>query len=539
MNGGPGRSTGPAAPQPGPLPDGASGAAAASAPASAPHHDPLPPAEGEAAAGAQRRKYFHQQRQVLLAAGLGFTLLTKALAPRPLAWGWVALFTAWLAYSFLFAAFERRWPEGPASRRALAAYFIGEAVLAAAGLRWLGGGGGLSVLLFAFIVVYAQLELPRRLGYGATAFAALAWIAAAGPGAAWRGGSGTAHWAWLAGGAAGIAFCGYFSAEFARVLTGVARALGAANHDLRLAAKELRQHRHHLEELVAQRTAELAAAGDELRRANAELRRLNQAKSLFLANVSHELRTPLTSIRSFSELLLTYPDEALETRTEFLEIIKSETLRLTRLINDVLDWSRIEAGQMTWREEPVDLAGVARSAAAAVRGWAEAKGLALRVVLSGEEAAGGTAGNGPAAAAATALPAVRGDGDRFTQVAANLLSNAIKFTAQGAIEIGVRATAGGPEAPAPEVWLHVRDTGPGIAPEDLPRIFESFQQGGHPLTGKPPGAGLGLAICREIVGHYGGRIWAENQAGGGCAFYCAFPAADETPDGGTAAPSSA
>lgn len=492
---------------------------ASSAASSAPLHDPLPPSKGEPAASAQRRRYFHQQRQLILALVLGVALVAQALAGRPWTWGWGVLFGGWLAYSFVFAPLVRRWPAGGPGAWAVAAYFLGEVALVAAGVRWLGTGGGLAALMFAFIAVYAALELPRRLGFVMTALGVSGWMAAASPSALARGNARPESWSFLAGGAAGIALFGYFSSEFARVLSGVAGALGAANRDLRVAAKELRQHRHHLEELVALRTAELAAAGDELRRANAELRRLNQAKSLFLANVSHELRTPLTSIRSFSELLLTYPDEAIETRTEFLEIIKSETLRLTRLINDVLDWSRIEAGQMSWRREPVDLAAVVRSAAAAARGWAEAKGLALCLSLPATRAAQ------ECATAPEPLPPVWGDPDRFTQIAANLLNNAIKFTPAGKIEIGARATPGPVPASAPEVWLWVRDTGPGVAPADLPRIFESFQQGGDPLTGKPAGAGLGLAISREITVHYGGRIWVENLPEGGCTFYCAFPVA--------------
>ncbi|MGH9490338.1 MAG: sensor histidine kinase [Terriglobales bacterium] len=474
-------------------------------------HDPLPPAAGEAAASAERRRYFHLQRQILLLLGLGCALAAKAAEPHAAGWGWTILAAVWLGYSCLFALAQRWWPRGTPADRAVAAYYAGELVLLTVALRHL-GGSGLTVLLFGFVVVYAQLGLPRRPGYALTAAAAAGWVLAAWHAAA-RAGHAGGHamgWEWLAAGAGAVVFCGYFSAEFARVLTGVGRALGAANRDLRAAARELRQHRHHLEELVAQRTAELAAAGDELRRANEDLRRLNQAKSHFLANVSHELRTPLTSIRSFSELLLAYPDEAPETRQEFLKVIKSETLRLTRLINDVLDWSSIEAGQMTWREQPVNLAAAARTAAAGVRGWAEAKGLKLRVVTEPEGGPPGTV--------------LRGDFDRLVQVAANLLSNAIKFTPAGEIEIGVRTTA--PRAgAAAEIWMYVRDTGPGIAPEDLPAIFESFRQGGHPLTGKPQGTGLGLAICREIVGHYRGRIWAENDPGGGCTFYCVFPAA--------------
>lgn len=298
----------------------------------------------------------------------------------------------------------------------------------------------------------------------------------------------------------GYGLMGALISQFSRMLYGHAQALQAANHKLAAASLELRQHRDHLEERVRQRTSELEHATDELRRANQELRALNQLKSNFLANVSHELRTPLTSIRSFSEILLDYPDEDVFTRCEFLEIIKSETERLTRLINDVLDLAKIEAGKMDWHPQVVNAHGLAREALSVIQVVAGHRGLRLvNSVPPGIE--------------------VRADPDRLRQVLTNLLSNALKFTPEGVIEVGARPAL--PESG--EQVLFVADTGVGVPEPDLERIFEKFHQHGNGLSDKPAGTGLGLSICREILAHLGGRIWAERHPRQGSVFYFTLP----------------
>ncbi|MEW6440472.1 MAG: ATP-binding protein [bacterium] len=237
------------------------------------------------------------------------------------------------------------------------------------------------------------------------------------------------------------------------------------------------------------------------------LAEIDQTKDAFLSSVSHELRTPLSSIRSFSELLLQYPDENEETRREFIGIIHQESERLTRLVNDLLDLSKIESGKQHWRDEKVDIRAVLAAAQQNLSVLALEKNLSVQVD-AGEH-----------------LPALFADRDRIYQVVSNLYTNAVKFTPQGgSIRLSASLTAGaGPGGAATMLLVRVCDTGCGIPEKDLLRIFEKFQQGGDGLRDKPRGTGLGLAICREIVQHYGGRIWAENNPGGGCCFFFTLP----------------
>jgi len=232
---------------------------------------------------------------------------------------------------------------------------------------------------------------------------------------------------------------------------------------------------------LRERTNELRRKANELLKSNEELERANRVKSEFLSNVSHELRTPLTSIRSFSEILLTYEEEDQETQREFIQIINDESERLTRLINDVLDISKIEAGKMDWHIEALDIAEVIDSAANAMRGMAENAGLNLNTQVR------------------TELPFIQGDRDRLMQVLTNLLNNAVKFTENGYITVGAEQEEG-------EVRVFVSDTGVGIAEEYKKRVFEKFVQVGDTLTDKPEGTGLGLPICKEIVDYHEGKI---------------------------------
>jgi signal transduction histidine kinase len=248
----------------------------------------------------------------------------------------------------------------------------------------------------------------------------------------------------------------------------------------------------------------LAGRGDDLRRAYAdlaaaheELVHVDETKTTFLANVSHEIRTPLTSIRSFSELLLTY-EEIGEIQREFLTIINSESERLTRMVNDMLEITKMEAGTVDWRMERFDLGELLREAARSQAPLAEAKN--LRFVLDLQEP----------------LPAIYADRDRLLQVITNLSGNALKFTSSGSITLCGRAADG-------QLEIAVSDTGIGIAPEDRERIFEKFQQIGSHLTEKPRGTGLGLSISREIVEHHDGRIWVESTPGEGSTFAFTLP----------------
>jgi signal transduction histidine kinase len=252
--------------------------------------------------------------------------------------------------------------------------------------------------------------------------------------------------------------------------------------------------------------AALQASNDELRRAygdlanaHQELLQIDDVKSGFIANVSHELRTPLTSVLAYSELLLTYDPEP-EQQREFVEIIHSESERLTRLIEEVLDISKIESGEVMLQKAPVDIRTVIEASARAYRPMIEARGLAFEVDVPAR------------------LPWVEGDFDRLRQIVGNLLGNALKFTSDGRIRLAAEALDG-------EVLLCVCDTGGGIAPEHHGRIFDKFQQLGDVLTQKPSGTGLGLAICRQLVQVHGGRIWVESDLGEGSTFKVVLPAA--------------
>ncbi|WP_431858378.1 ATP-binding protein [Azospirillum sp.] len=247
------------------------------------------------------------------------------------------------------------------------------------------------------------------------------------------------------------------------------------------------------------KTAELERASDALRAANERLKELDRLKDEFLSTVTHELRTPLTSIRALSEILLDDPDTAAETRQEFLSVIVKESERLTRLINQVLDMAKIEAGEVDWNIGPVDLRAVAEHAVDTTSQLFRDKDVDLAVEL-------------PAG-----LPHVRGDDDRLVQVVVNLLSNAAKFTPPGGhVRLRAYTTPDGAR-------LDVSDDGPGIAPEHQAIVFDRFRQVGDTMTDKPQGTGLGLAICKRIVEHLDGRLWVESAPGRGATFSVLIP----------------
>lgn len=248
---------------------------------------------------------------------------------------------------------------------------------------------------------------------------------------------------------------------------------------------------------LAQRSSDLQRTYADLARAHEELLRVDEMKTNFLANVSHEIRTPLSSIRSFSEILLTYGGEE-EVEREFLTIINSESERLTRLLNDVLDITKIESGRMDWHLDAIDLGALLDETARTYDVPIAQAGLEFRREID------------------ATLLSVSGDRDRLQQVVGNLLNNAVKFTRQGSITL--RAGQVGDE-----IHVAVIDTGVGIAAVDQERIFEKFRQVGEVMTDKPKGTGLGLSICREIMEHHGGRIWVESEKGRGSTFTFSLP----------------
>jgi signal transduction histidine kinase len=248
------------------------------------------------------------------------------------------------------------------------------------------------------------------------------------------------------------------------------------------------------------KSRELEAATAELRAANLRLQELDRMKDDFMSTVTHELKTPLTSIRSFSEILIEHPELDAAERSRFLSIVVKETQRLSRLITQVLDLSKIEAGNADWRAVEVDVARVVREAVEATSELFRERGVAIAV-----GAAGG-------------IPAVRADPDRLMQVMLNLLSNAVKYCSPGEGRVEVRLSA-----TADAVRVDVRDNGPGIALADHERIFERFRRVADPAGRLPPGSGLGLPISRRIVEHFGGRLWVESEPGRGASFSFVLP----------------
>ena len=252
---------------------------------------------------------------------------------------------------------------------------------------------------------------------------------------------------------------------------------------------------------LEQKSEALEAATRELRAANERLRELDRLKDEFLSTVTHELRTPLTSIRSFTEILHDDPEMPAEQRQEFLEIVIGESERLTRLINDMLDLAKMEAGKLDWYMADIDSGAVIEQAVAATRTlFGEDEAVELKVELPAR------------------LPAVRADRDRLTQVIVNLMSNAAKFCDREHGQVTITAAA------EPEhLRVSVTDNGSGVRPEYQSLIFEKFQQASDTLTDKPQGTGLGLPICREIVEYFGGRIWVESRPGEGSTFSFTVP----------------
>jgi signal transduction histidine kinase/HAMP domain-containing protein len=226
-------------------------------------------------------------------------------------------------------------------------------------------------------------------------------------------------------------------------------------------------------------------------------------KSQFLANMSHELRTPLNAILGYTELMLDniYGDMAQRMRG-VLERVQTNGKHLLGLINDVLDLSKIEAGQLTLSLEDYSIGDVVQNVVTVVEPLATEKSLALKIELPND------------------LPTAHGDQRRLTQVLLNLVGNAIKFTDSGEIAIKVAAGNGA-------YTLSVCDTGPGIDPADQGKIFEEFQQADSSSTKAKSGTGLGLSISRRIVAMHGGRIWVKSAPGRGSTFFVKVPVSVE------------
>lgn len=258
---------------------------------------------------------------------------------------------------------------------------------------------------------------------------------------------------------------------------------------------------------------ELRLRLDHLRTTQAQLIQSEQMKTDFISTVSHELRTPLTSVLGFAKLIQKKLEETVlpavcfdmkkTERTvgqvrENLHIILSEGERLTSLINDLLDITKIEAGKIEWNLQPTAVSEIIERAIAATSVLAQNNGLEIICDIEPD------------------LPDVIVDCDRMMQVLINLLSNAIKFTDFGSVTCRAHRQNN-------EITICVIDTGIGIAAADLEIVFEKFKQIGEVITDKPKGTGLGLPICKHIVEAHSGRIWAESELGQGSAFSVSLP----------------
>jgi signal transduction histidine kinase len=237
----------------------------------------------------------------------------------------------------------------------------------------------------------------------------------------------------------------------------------------------------------------------EIEEKSKELAEASQHKSQFLANMSHELRTPLNAILGYTELMADgIYGELPEKTMGVLKRLESNGRHLLGLINDVLDLSKIEAGQLALELTDYSLEDIAQTVRSTLEPLAADKKLAFKVEV------------------APKLPPGHGDGRRLTQVVINLVGNAIKFTDAGEVVITAGATGG-------SFHLSVRDTGPGISAADQVKLFQEFQQADNAVTRKKGGTGLGLAISKRIIEMHGGKIWVESQLGQGSTFAFTLP----------------
>jgi two-component system, NtrC family, sensor kinase len=276
--------------------------------------------------------------------------------------------------------------------------------------------------------------------------------------------------------------------------------LGALAEDFNRMATQLQESYAGLELKVEERTRELATALAELDEKSRQLEAASRHKSQFLANMSHELRTPLNAIIGFSQVLRERMfGEVNEKQEEYLDDILSSANHLLSLINDVLDLSKVEAGQVELDVAPFSLLEALERGVVMVRERAMQDGVQVTVTPSPD------------------VDVVAGDERRIRQVIFNLLSNAVKFTPSGgAVDVQAARVNG-------EVRVSVSDTGPGIPHDARERIFEEFQQTEAGIE-KREGTGLGLALSKRLVEMHGGRIWVESELGTGSTFLFTLPA---------------
>lgn len=249
---------------------------------------------------------------------------------------------------------------------------------------------------------------------------------------------------------------------------------------------------------LSHRTMNLQTTLDALSKAHSRLQELDRNKTGFLANIAHELRTPLSGIRSYSEILLTYNDLDAATQREFIEIIQDESIRLTNLVNELLNLIKIQTGKFELAMGRVNANELIDGCIKIMKPMAAEKGLDLAASIPPDRIY------------------INADVDQLTQVLINLVNNALKFTQHGGVTVGVVQKGEVAE-------FFVSDTGEGIFPAEQEKIFEEFYRVLDSVPNRPPGSGLGLSICKKIVEFHGGAISVESSIGSGSTFRFTIP----------------
>ena len=267
-------------------------------------------------------------------------------------------------------------------------------------------------------------------------------------------------------------------------------------------ASQVRAYSRELED----KSRSLEQATAELRQANEQLKSLDRLKDDFMSSVTHELRTPLTSIRALAELIQGDADMPPEQRQHFVAIIVSETERLSRLVNQVLDLAKIESGNAEWHNSEVDMGALLGRAVESTAEMFRERQCEVQLQLPPQ------------------THVLRADPDRLLQVVLNLLSNAAKFVPVpgGRVVVSLASDVSG-------LTVRVQDNGPGVPAGQQGLIFERFRQGSDGIS-RPQGTGLGLPISRQIVEHFGGRLWLESSPGQGACFLFHLPWTAPVPD---------